>query len=207
MKFLALCLALLAAPAMADTAYPALHDVTGVAANDVLNLRAGPDAGAAIIGSLPPGLAGVEVVGLSDNGKWGRINQSEASGWAAMAYLTPQAGPAWFTLERGLRCFGTEPFWTLFIDSDPKTKTAHFLTPEGEGPKMTISAQWPGDDWRPVAGVQVTSNQGWSIATIRAEACSDGMSDAVYGLAADIFSKGTTAAPASSLRGCCTLAP
>ena len=205
MKSLALCLAMLAAPVLADTAYPALHDVTGVAANDVLNLRAGPDAGAAIIGSLPPGLSGVEVTGLSADGKWGRINQSEASGWAAMAYLTPQDGPAWFTLQSGLRCFGTEPFWTLFIDTGPKT--AHFLTPEGEGPKMTFQAQWPGDAWRPVAGLQVTSTQGWSIATIRAEACSDGMSDAAFGLSSDIFSNGTTAAPASSLRGCCTLAP
>lgn len=205
MKSLALCLAVLTAPAMAETAYPALHDVTGVAADDVLNLRAAPDAGAAIIGSLPPGLAGVEVAGLSPDGKWGRVNLGEVSGWAAMSFLNPQGGPAWFAVQGGLQCRGTEPFWTFHLD--PETKTARFVTPEGEGPKMTISALWPGDDWHPVVGAQVTSNQGWSIATIRSETCSDGMSDAVYGLASDIFSKGTTAAPASSLRGCCTLAP
>lgn len=205
MRRLALCLALLAAPACAETAFPALHDVTGVAADDVLNLRAAPDAGAAIIGSLPPDVTGVEVAGLSADGKWGRINQSEASGWAAMAYLTPQAGPAWFTLQRGLRCFGTEPFWTLFLDSD--SQSARFLTPEGEGPQMTIATLWPGADWHPVAGLRATGPDSEAIAVIRAAACSDGMSDAGFGLAVDVFSSGSAAAPASSLQGCCTLAP
>lgn len=205
MRHIALCLALLAPPAQAEPVLPSLHDVTGVAANDVLNLRASPDAGAAIIGSLPPGATGVEVVALSENGKWGRINQSEASGWAAMAYLSPQDAPAWFTLQRGLRCFGTEPFWSLFLDAE--TASAHFLTPDEEGPEMDITAKWLGEDWRPVAALQISRAEGNGIAVIRAEACSDGMSDMAYGLTTDIFWQGETAAPASALRGCCTLAP
>lgn len=205
MKLIAFCLALFGAPACAETILPALHDVTGVAANDVLNLRAEPNTKAAIVGSLPPGLAGVEVTGLSPDGKWGRVNQSEASGWAAMAFLKAQAGAPWFGLERGLRCFGTEPFWTLFLDTD--TKAAHFLTPEEEGPEMDIAAVWPGDDWRQVAAVQITNAEGSALAVIRGESCSDGMSDAAFGLAVDVFAQGVTAAPSSSLRGCCTLAP
>ena len=122
-----------------------------------------------------------------------------------MAYLTPQAGPAWFSLQRGLRCFGTEPFWTLFLDSN--SQSARFLTPEGEGPQMTIATLWPGADWHPVAGLRATGPDSEAIAVIRAAACSDGMSDAGFGLAVDVFSSGSAAAPASSLQGCCTLAP
>lgn len=205
MKPLALCLVALAAPAQAETAFPSLHDVAGVAANDVLNLRASPDAGAAIVGSLPPGLTGVEVVGLSEDGKWGRVNQSETAGWASMRFLAPQDTPAWFTLQRGLRCVGTEPFWSLFVDSE--TGSARFLTPEEEGPEMNITATWPGEDWRPVAALQLSRAEGSGVAVIRTEACSDGMSEMAYGLATDIFLQGKTAAPASALRGCCSLAP
>ncbi len=203
MKYLALCLGLMAGPVWAETALPALHDVAGVAANDVLNLRAEPDAGAAIVGVLSPDLQGIEVTGLSPDGKWGRVNQAEASGWAAMAFLTPQDNAPWYGLTRGLMCFGTEPFWTLFLDDT----SAHYLTPDQEGPQMGIAARWPGEDWRQVAAVQIGSATGSSLAVIRGEACSDGMSDATFGLAVDIFSQGETAAPAASLRGCCRLVP
>ncbi|MGB3280174.1 MAG: peptide-binding protein, partial [Pseudorhodobacter sp.] len=41
---------------------PALFDVTGVAADDVLNLRAAPDGVAEILGALGPSAKDVEVV-------------------------------------------------------------------------------------------------------------------------------------------------
>ena len=58
--------------------YPALHDVTGVASDDVLNIRESPDAGSAIVGSLAPDATGVEVVAVT--GGWAVVNTSEASG-------------------------------------------------------------------------------------------------------------------------------
>ena len=39
-----------------------MFDVTGVAANDVLNIRAAPDASAEIIGTLSPNARDIEVV-------------------------------------------------------------------------------------------------------------------------------------------------
>ena len=50
----------LALPLRAEE-FPAAYAVTGVASNDVLNIRARPDAGSAIIGSLAPDATGVEV--------------------------------------------------------------------------------------------------------------------------------------------------
>ncbi|MEO1155590.1 MAG: SH3 domain-containing protein, partial [Pseudomonadota bacterium] len=43
--------------------YPALFDVTGVASDDVLNIRSAPSATAEIIGTLAHNETGVEVVG------------------------------------------------------------------------------------------------------------------------------------------------
>lgn len=205
MKRFVVCIGILAGPAFGDAALPALHDVTGVTANDVLNLRVKPDASAAILGSLPPDLKGVEVVGLSEDGKWGRVNLGETSGWAKMTFLNAQKNPPWFALQSPINCGGTEPFWSFHID--PIAKTAHFVTPEEEGPEMDVTALWPGEDWRPVAAAQMTTDEGSALVTFNGEICFDGMSDTAYGLTADIFSIGTTAAPNTAMRGCCTLKP
>lgn len=198
-------LLLMSVPAFAEGALPALHDVAGVASNDVLNLRAEPSASAQIVGSLTPNQQDVEVVGLSPDGKWGRINLSESSGWASKAFLTRQNNAPWFALQSGLHCSGTEPFWSLTLD--PVAKSARFATPESEGLELTISTTWPGNDWQPVAGLQMSAGENSAMAVIRAEACSDGMSDRTHGLAVDVFSFGATTVANGSLHGCCTLVP
>jgi uncharacterized membrane protein len=199
---IALCIAL---PAQAETVFPHLHSVTGVPSNDVLNLRAEPAASAALVGSLAPGATGIEVTGLSPDGKWGMVSFGESTGWASMAYLAPSAAPPWYDLQSPLTCIGTEPFWSLTYS--PETKTAHFTTPEEEGPEMDVATLWPGQEWRQTAAFDFRTAEGSGMAVIRAEACSDGMSDARFGLRLDAFVQGTTAAPASQLNGCCKLAP
>ena len=62
MRALALLLALALPSGAAAKGLPALHDVTGVAADDVLNVRARPDASAPVLGALTPDATGVEVV-------------------------------------------------------------------------------------------------------------------------------------------------
>ena len=79
---------LLSAPLSAQD-YPLFHNVTGVAANDVLNVRASPSAGTPILHFLPPDAHWVEVVEVQGN--WGRINFGEGSGWASLRFLTPVA--------------------------------------------------------------------------------------------------------------------
>lgn len=61
---LALILWLAAGPAAAQD-LPAVYDVAGVAADDVLNVRAEPSAEAPVLRTLAPDAGGIEVVALS----------------------------------------------------------------------------------------------------------------------------------------------
>ena len=201
MKRLALCLSLLC-PGFADAqVLPALYDVVGVASNDMLNIRIAPDAESAAMGNLSPNAKAVEVVALSPDGKWAQVNAGEGAGWVALRFLHRQDRPDWFVLEYSLECYGTEPFWTLFVD--PTTKSAHLNTPEEEGPELDITAAWPGTAAQPVAAVQYTRG----VAVLRGQACSDGMSDQSFGISLDLFQAASSEQPAQALHGCCRLAP
>ncbi|WP_417770659.1 SH3 domain-containing protein, partial [Stappia sp.] len=119
-----------ARPALAtQDAWPALHDVSGVEAGDVLNIRAAPDAGAKIVGGLAPDATDIEVIAPSDNPRWGLVNTAEGRGWAALRYLRRQPGQ-WLGAVPPMRhCSGTEPFWSLALPGDG---TLRFATPEAE---------------------------------------------------------------------------
>jgi N-acetylmuramoyl-L-alanine amidase len=67
----------------------ALYRVTDVAADDVLNIRAGPDADLAIVGSIPPNGRGVRIVGAC-SGQWCRIDYQGATGWVNRRYLVSE---------------------------------------------------------------------------------------------------------------------
>lgn len=206
MRYLAVCLApLLPGLACADGSLPAWHDVAGVAADDVLNVRQSPDAASPILGSLGPDQTAVEVVAQSDDGKWGRVNLGEVSGWASMAFLTRQAQPDWFAVQSALQCSGTEPFWSLHLD--PVAKRITMSSAEARTLMMDISGQWPGESWRPSLGVSFAGMGQSGMAVARAEACSDGMSDMAFGIALDLFLRSEAGGEQLALRGCCTLAP
>lgn len=195
MRGLALILALLAGSAAADS-LPALYDVTGVAAGDVLNIRAEGKAGAAAVGTLPPDAKAVEVV--EESGNWGLVNTGEGSGWVNLRFMARQPGPDWFALETPLRCLGTEPFWSLGIE--PATGVAVYSTPEGGDRFTTVTARWPGTPYSASAAIALP--EGFAVLT--GGYCSDGMSDRAFGIRADLFLTGD---PAARMAGCCTLAP
>lgn len=190
----ALLLLALSGPALAED-FPRLAAVTGVQANDVLNIRAEPDAGATIIGTLPPDATGVEVISVTDG--WALVNTDEGSGYANMRFLRHEAGPAWHALSRPLVCSGTEPFWSFLID--PAAEVAYFETPDSfwEGGIRQI---WPGTPFASSAALSMSEG----TAVLRTAACSDGMSDHAFGIAVDLFLTG----PAGGrLSGCCSLVP
>ncbi|MEZ5798844.1 MAG: SH3 domain-containing protein [Paracoccaceae bacterium] len=192
-----LALVLSAAPLRAQDApapWPALHEVAGVAANDVLNLRAAPDAGAAIVGALAPDATGVEVVAVTDG--WGLVNTGEGTGYAKMAYLVPEPGGGWADLNRPMACFGTEPFWSLAYE--PGNPALRLATPEGPAQELFISNVWVSRPWATPAALGLEGG----MLVLRPAECSDGMSDHTYGLAVDLFLTGATAARYS---GCCSL--
>lgn len=205
MKHLALLLCLLFPGFAAAQALPALYDVIGVAGDDVLNIRAAPSTSASIIGGLAQTATGVEVVALSADGKWAQVNTHEASGWASLRFLRAQGRPDWFALRSDLKCFGTEPFWSLAFD--PAQETVRLTTPDGDSPAQDIISHWLGSTWQPVAAMQFASEDGGGVAVLRGQACSDGMSDRAYGLTLDLFLQPSASGPATSLHGCCSLAP
>jgi hypothetical protein len=58
--------------------------VTGVEAGDVLDVRAEPTTGAAVVGTLAPEAPGAEVVATDPTGNWGELNAGAGPGWAAL---------------------------------------------------------------------------------------------------------------------------
>ena len=177
--------------------YPALHDVTGVAADDVLNIREAPDAASPVIGTLAPDARGVEVI-LVEEG-WALINAGEQSGYADLRYLVRSAGQNWNALQSPLTCLGTEPFWSLEID--PPAGETRFWTPEGPAPEIAaISTTWPGALWSPAAAVALPDG----LAVLAPAFCSDGMSEQSYGIAVDLF---LHSGDRQRLSGCCRLTP
>jgi Bacterial SH3 domain len=72
-----------------------VYAVTGVALDDVLNVRAGPGIEHPIVGTLPPYGTGIEVThrGESAGGAtWVPIRRADLAGWVNSAYLARQVG-------------------------------------------------------------------------------------------------------------------
>ena len=178
---------------------PALYDVTGVASDDVLNIRATPRAGAEILGALSSAQTHTEVTALSDDGSWGRVNLREQAGWVNMRYMARQQGS---TIGEGaaFSCYGTEPFWNL-----THTPGASFSWSDIEGNSLELSARAP--EPVPGAGYVARANgpgQEASIAIEPVQACSDGMSDRLFGLKALVTLTGKRE---GTFRGCCSVQP
>lgn len=195
---LALSLGLLALPAQATQEYilPTLFDVTGVAADDVLNIRETPSAKAPIIGSFAPDRTRIEVVEEQDG--WARVNSEERSGWVAMRYLTYRTD-VWGddNLPDGFSCYGTEPFWSLsvaegqVIYSDPET-------PESRHPiRKTLASVGFRDPTRAI----LTDGL---IVSVVPQQCWDGMSDSQFGLRASVIMQDKST---YLLQGCCSIQP
>ena len=91
--------------------------VTGVAANDVLNIRETPSGSSAKIGYLGYDQPIVEVLGTNPSGTWGYVQAGETMGWTSMRYLTPTAILTFggTDIPIGIACYTTEPFVTYTL--------------------------------------------------------------------------------------------
>ncbi|MWD27935.1 SH3 domain-containing protein [Aquicoccus sp. SCR17] len=199
MRRLALLLLCLLLPAVASAQdLPALYAVTGVAADDVLNLRDAPRASGQKIGTLAPDATGVEVTAIRDG--WGRVNAGPRAGWASMRYLAREAPDA-EVLTRRLSCAGTEPFWSLDITQGARVR---FEPADGPAQEAAAGTLRPAEGWRDAFVLPLEAGEGGLSAVIlHRRQCSDGMSDRAFGLSVDLL---TGAAPDPLLRtGCCSL--
>jgi uncharacterized membrane protein len=207
MRWLAALLLVLWAGSAAATQdrWPALYDVTGVAASDVLNIREAPEASAAIIGSLAPDAKGVELVRPNDRETWALVNTREGSGWVSLRFLARQPGQWVGSVPERALCTGTEPFWSLEIAGGALT----YATPEDEGAPARIDSV---EESRNIRGrhllaATIARSGGPAVdllALLSNEACSDGMSDRAYGYRLDLVLRGQDGTTLQS--GCCALA-
>ena len=193
-----------ASPVAATQEYllPTLFDVTGVAANDVLNIRSAPDASAAIIGTLSPQARNVEVVGYDATVRWAHINADQQSGWAALRFLAYQVD-VWTpgTLPSTLHCLGTEPFWSFLTKGDMVV----FSTPDLPESAITIQQVLTTGVFRdPRRSVSAQNETDRLSAVIVPVACSDGMSDRAYGLDVTVVLEGK--GQPRMFAGCCSIA-
>lgn len=180
-----------------DGSLPALHRVTGVAADDVLNVRAGPAADTEIVGTLAPGSTGFEVI--RTEGGWGLVNAGERAGWAALRFL--EAEPGGTLAEAGaLGCFGTEPFWNLRIAPGATAVLTSPENMEGDGYGIGGLSRMPSPLEKYL--VDGSGPAGAVTAIIQRAECNDGMSDRAFGLDVSVVLSGEGR---RVLSGCCTL--
>ncbi|MGH1411985.1 MAG: COG3650 family protein [Pelagimonas sp.] len=175
---------------------PALFDVTGVASDDTLNVRTRPMGGANIIGTLAYDAKGIEVIEEQSN--WGRVNVDGGTGWASMKFLKMQPQSS-LPEAQNLRCFGTEPFWSLNITQG---ETAVLSTPEGSDRGFIVGSLQAASA-RPEPYAIQGAGQGENITVVVSkEICSDGMSDNLFGLDGTVVIGGYLT---EVLSGCCTV--
>lgn len=180
--------------------FPAFYDVTGVASNDVLNVRAGTGASHPIIEKLAYNDRYIEIVEVSENGKWGLIGYPGGSGWASMRYLKRQPGQDGPNLPRPLSCGGNEPFWDIKF-----SRHGNEFTEMGEMSHQ-LNTVWEGipDGMLPVIyGIRMVGGGDKMDVVITRSRCSDGMSDYTYGFEVNALLSG--ALGNRMLTGCCSL--
>ena len=164
------------------------YEVTGVSADDVLNIRKGPSASAPKVGEYRPGESGIRI--YRRKGNWalaGRYDTKNPDGWVHTRYLKLTAAAA--RLQLPISCSGTEPFWTIVINT---TDSATYSEPDGAPQDFTVR-----DFSRAGHNASMLLDAGGKAA-IKAGSCSDGMSDNVYPYAVQL-----RLPDGRQLSGCC----
>jgi len=174
----------------AEPKAPASFRVSGVAADDVLNLRSEPDAEAPLRGGIPAWTTHVEGVGEPTTvgaAVWQRVQYAGVTGWVNARFLArnpdgppPQPPPpSRIEVLTPLLCFGTEPFWSLHFGADGAVICgAACEAPVGLRVTKVLANREGEPD-----GFDLADSKGsrWMRAVVsRTGKCTDGMSDNVY---------------------------
>ena len=180
--------------------FPAYYDVTGVSANDYLNLREGPGIRYAVVGKLNHTATAIVVVDQEQTGKWGLVRNGESSAWVSLYYLKRQTNQEDTSLPAQLGCGGTEPFWGLLF-SPSKVKFN-----EMGGQEVILQKAWEdsASGMQPYSFAVHLKNSNSEIhAVISRGQCNDGMSDMTYGYSIYAILSGNLGN--RLLSGCCSL--
>ncbi|HCP80446.1 MAG TPA: hypothetical protein DIT67_02230 [Octadecabacter sp.] len=154
---------------------PTLYDVEGVPSGEFLNVREGPSVNNNIVEVISNDDR-VEVLWEQDG--WGFIGLGEISGWVSMNFLTasPQSESE-ITLP--VTCYGAEPFWSIAIEEG----VANYATPEALSRPMTVQNSAPAKNGFTFQFTEETAPYTHTLIA-RANRCSDGMSERVFGMSA-----------------------
>lgn len=173
---------------------PDRYTVTGVAGDDVLNIRSGPGASFDKIGEFHPYTLNVEVHEYRDG--WGMVPAGERMGWVSLRFLQPYPLSP-YEVPVPLVCSGTEPYWTF----------GHY--PRGTEYNAPDTGRRDLEILRDIAagnGFLIEAREGPTLTrtlVVNAMPCNDGMSDRDFGMSAILFNE----APDGNYvqTGCCTL--
>ena len=183
-----------------DLTFITYYRVSGVANNDVLNVRSGPNAASSLLGSLAPNASPIEV--FSQQNGWAQVALDEQMGWVSKRFLSeisiPTIGKT--PLPQGLTCAGSEPFWGLDIGAEQ----VNYSTMGQSARAFTI---YDADKFHNLGGSTnfvLAQRSAEQITTIISnQVCSDGMSDRVYPRRIDLLL--STPSGTTGQSGCCHL--
>jgi len=188
--------------ALCNTAFSqsGYYQVAELEDSNHLNVRAEPTADSADLGDIASNSKPYEVIETDETGKWGKILWLEGSGWVALKYMVPIQVEQLLQTEVpvGLVCAGTEPFWTIELQSQ---QTAVFTTSEFTNSLSVVAAKPSRNGAGFPVAVELQSEHYSTISVLKRAACADGMSDISYGWTID-----TAIQPQLQLlSGCCFL--
>ena len=153
------------------------YDITQVAADDTLSLRAQAGSRNPLLAKIPDDARFLMATGREQKlGKstWLELNYGQHTGWVNKHYLTPSATKEFTTLT----CLGTEPFWSLDVESVKITtrdidenETTYALS--SVSPSNNHTNRWM------LQGTAQSANE-LNIALWKTNSCSDDMSERSY---------------------------
>ena len=188
----------MACPLMAaEDGWPALYDVTDVSKDDHLNVRASPDPGADVIGTLAHDATDIEIITANRAGTWGLVNFGEQSGWVSLRYLARHPDQHDHIFPDVRFCAGTEPFWSMHRDGG----TVTFDMPLDDDAPLSEPLIWEKGT--------VNHRKRYSFRTssflgvLSRGYCDDGMSDQEFGIELNLIHLGQDI----HLQGCCSIQP
>lgn len=207
MKYLlSLCFAVLGSIAQAYD-WPARYSVIGVADGDLLAIHADTSIESEVLAGYVFDAKAVEVIELSADGIWGRVNLSESTGWIAMENMLRVED----NVPTTYACFGSDPSWNLNLS---ESGASRWQTPdtdgavkfEAEADKLTFNGQITMTETSVRPGLEVKFD-----AKMTPAACTYPAKNNLFGLKIDVLLKGFAgfASPEGdeAVSGCCSLQP
>lgn len=181
---------------------PEVFAVSGVAANDTLNVRQAPSGSSADIGDLYPNQL-VEVIALNDNEQWGQIIWQEGNGWISMQYLATVQRPRMHdsVMPLGISCSGSEPFWLAQFQPDQTLAFTDYSLATQTTLTQPIQHSASAINMPPFS---FAFTAGAFTGLLERAQCSDGMSDIKYGWQLSLMS--LSGAGLQLRKGCCRTA-